>query len=30
MIERPLMPFERKAYRQRNLIERIFSRLKDF
>ena len=25
-----LHPFDRKVYRQRNLIERMFSRLKDF
>jgi transposase len=27
---KPLIPHDRKAYRQRNLIERMFSRLKDF
>jgi len=26
----PLIPYDRQAYRQRNLIERMFSRLKDF
>jgi transposase len=26
----PLIPYDRKVYRQRNLIERMFSRLKDF
>lgn len=27
---KPLIPYDREAYRQRNLIERMFSRLKDF
>src|SRR5262245_12018657 len=27
---KPLIPYDRKAYRQRNLIERMFLRLKDF
>lgn len=27
---RPLIPHDREAYRQRNLIERMFARLKDF
>lgn len=27
---KPLIPHDRQAYRQRNLIERMFSRLKDF
>jgi transposase len=27
---KPLIPHDRKAYCQRNLIERMFSRLKDF
>ena len=27
---KPLIPYDRQAYRQRNLIERMFSRLKDF
>lgn len=27
---RPLIPYDREVYRQRNLIERMFSRLKDF
>ena len=27
---KPLIPYDRKAYRQRNLIERMFARLKDF
>ena len=26
----PLIPYDRLAYRQRNLIERMFGRLKDF
>jgi transposase len=26
----PLIPHDREAYRQRNLIERMFARLKDF
>lgn len=27
---KPLLPYDREAYRQRNLIERMFARLKDF
>ena len=27
---KPLIPHDREAYRQRNLIERMFARLKDF
>ena len=27
---KPLIPYDREAYRQRNLIERMFARLKDF
>jgi transposase len=27
---KPLIPHDRQAYRQRNLIERMFARLKDF
>jgi transposase len=27
---KPLIPYDRNAYRQRNLIERMFARLKDF
>jgi transposase len=27
---RPLIPYDAKAYRQRNLIKRMFCRLKDF
>jgi transposase len=27
---KPLIPHDREAYRQRNLIERMFGRLKDF
>ena len=27
---KPLIPYDREAYRQRNLIERMFNRLKDF
>ena len=27
---KPLIPYDRLAYRQRNLIERMFGRLKDF
>jgi transposase len=27
---KPLIPYDRDAYRQRNLIERMFARLKDF
>ena len=27
---KPLIPYDRQAYRQRNLIERMFARLKDF
>lgn len=27
---KPLIPYNRETYRQRNLIERMFSRLKDF
>jgi transposase len=27
---KPLIPYNRQAYRQRNLIERMFARLKDF
>jgi transposase len=27
---KPLIPYDRIAYRQRNLIERMFGRLKDF
>jgi transposase len=27
---KPLIPHDRNAYRQRNLIERMFARLKDF
>ena len=27
---KPLIPYDREAYRQRNLIERMFGRLKDF
>jgi transposase len=27
---KPIIPHDRKAYRQRNLIERMFGRLKDF
>jgi transposase len=27
---KPLIPYDRTAYRQRNLIERMFGRLKDF
>jgi transposase len=27
---KPLIPYNREAYRQRNLIERMFARLKDY
>jgi len=27
---KPMIPYDREAYRQRNLIERMFARLKDF
>ena len=27
---KPLIPYDRVAYRQRNLVERMFARLKDF
>jgi len=27
---KPLIPYDQRAYRQRNLIERMFCRLKDF
>ncbi len=27
---KPLIPYDREVYRQRNLIERMFARLKDF
>ena len=27
---KPLIPYDERAYRQRNLIERMFARLKDF
>lgn len=27
---KPLIPYDRRLYRQRNLIERMFARLKDF
>ena len=27
---KPMIPYNREAYRQRNLIERMFARLKDF
>jgi transposase len=27
---KPLIPYDRKAYRLRNVIERMFARLKDF
>jgi transposase len=27
---KPLIPYDREAYRQRNLTERMFARLKDF
>ena len=27
---KPLIPYDRRAYRERNLIERMFCRLKDF